>query len=122
MNALRFAYRQGKTARTELCSLKYVANPRRSRYRLTVVVSKKINKSAVTRNRIRRRLYEAARGQLDESAAYDLVLTVHNDRVGEISKKDIDKIISRLLQISGLRQSKGGGVVDNSAELPKNIR
>lgn len=121
LNSLRFAYKQGKTARTELCSLKYAANPRRERYRLAVVVSKKVSKSAVVRNRIRRRMYEAAREQLNQDMAYDLILTAHSDKLQAISKKDINAIISRLLQISGLIKSGGGGVVDNSAEPIKNI-
>lgn len=122
LHALRFAYKQGKTARTELCSLRYVANPRRQRYRLTVVVSKKVSKSAVVRNRIRRRLYEAAREQLSETAAFDLVLTAHSDKLGLVSKNDINAIISRLLQVSGLLAIKGGGVVDNSADVQKSLQ
>jgi len=106
-NALQFVYRQGETARGPLCSLRYVANPRRTRYRLAVVVSKKQSKSAVVRNRIRRRLYEAGRELIPPDAAYDLVLTVFSDQLATMPKKDINETISRLLQMSGIGKSAG---------------
>ena len=43
--SLRFIYRNGKTVRGPLCSLKYIRNTRRKTYRLSVVVNKKVNKS-----------------------------------------------------------------------------
>lgn len=103
-NALRFVYKQGKTARTQQCALRYAANPQRKTYRLAVVVSKKQSKSAVVRNRIRRRLYEAGREHIPQNAAYDLVLTVYSDEFATMPQKDINKTISRLLQIAGLEK------------------
>ena len=99
-NALRYVYRQGKTARGSLCTLRYVQNPNRRTYRLAVVVSKKQHKSAVVRNRIRRRIYEAGRELIPQAAAYDLVITVMSDQLAIVSKKDINNILSQLLQIS----------------------
>jgi len=101
-NALRFVYKQGRTVRIEGApfTLRYVANPRRQQYRLAVVVSKKQSKSAVVRNRIRRRLYEAGRELLtDRAGALDLVLSVTDERVATMDKKDINKIILSFLQI-----------------------
>jgi ribonuclease P protein component len=60
-NSLRNVYRHGNTARGPLFAVKSLQNPRRKSYRLAVVVSRKVNKSAVARNRIRRRLYEQAK-------------------------------------------------------------
>jgi ribonuclease P protein component len=92
--SLRYVYRNGQTVRGPLCAIKYVANAKRSDYRLAVVVSKKVHKSAVVRNRIRRRLYEAVR---QEGAAikqpYDMVLTVFTDKVATISAEEITKLI-----------------------------
>jgi ribonuclease P protein component len=112
-NALNYTYRQGKTARTAHCSLRYVANGRRQTYRAAIVVSKKLSKSAVVRNRIRRRLYEQVRGLVPVSARYDLVLTAFSEQLATMPEKDINKTISGLLQTAGLDER---GTVDNSAD------
>ncbi len=59
--SLNFVYKNGKTERGPLFAVKSILNPKRSEYRMAVVVSRKVNKSAVARNRIRRRLYEIVR-------------------------------------------------------------
>ena len=60
---VRFVYRKGKTVRTSKMSLTSVENSR-GFTRVAVVVSKKVLKTAVGRNRIRRRVYEAIRLEL----------------------------------------------------------
>lgn len=45
-------------------TVKYITNPRRKHSRFAVVISKKVLKSAVRRNRVRRRVYEVIRGEL----------------------------------------------------------
>lgn len=97
--SLRFVYRNGQTVRGPLCALKYAANDRRKDYRLAIVVSKKVHKSAVVRNRIRRRLYEAFR--LESPAfkqPYDLVMTVFNEQVATISSDEIQKLVHAQLK------------------------
>lgn len=97
--SLRYVYRHGQTVRGPLCALKYAPNNRRSEYRLAIVVSKKVHKSAVVRNRIRRRLYEAFR--LESSAfkaPHDLVLTVFNEQVATISAEDVRKMVHAQLK------------------------
>jgi len=81
-NSLRHVYRQGSVSRGPLFAVKAAENPRRKDYRLAVVVSRKVNKSAVARNRIRRRLYALSRelGK-DIAAPYDIVITVFHDSV-----------------------------------------
>ncbi|MBR2659660.1 ribonuclease P protein component [Candidatus Saccharibacteria bacterium] len=64
---VRYTYAHGKTIRTPKFSLVYNDNSRGFQ-RFAVVVSKKVEKSAVGRNRIRRRIYEAIRAELP---AYD---------------------------------------------------
>jgi ribonuclease P protein component len=82
-----------------LCALKYAANDRRKDYRLAVVVSKKVHKSAVVRNRIRRRLYEAFRLEAPNfKQAYDLVLTVFSDQVATISSEELQKLVHAQLK------------------------
>lgn len=97
--SLRYVYQHGKTVRGPMISLKYAPNPRRSSYRLAVVVSKKVNKSAVTRNRIRRRLYEAVRRHESEfKVPYDMVLTVFSEQMAAIPHSDLQKSVTGLLK------------------------
>jgi ribonuclease P protein component len=97
--SLRFVYQNGKTVRGPLSSLKFVSNPRRSDYRLAVVVSKKVSKSAVTRNRIRRRLYEAFRQRETKlNGSYDMVFTVFHEQMAEVPAEDLQKIVDDQLK------------------------
>ena len=98
-NALRMVYRQGRVVRVPMATVRLVPNQRRQRYRLAVVVSKKISKSAVVRNRIRRRLFEAGREVLPPKTPYDIVVTVGDEQIIKQSQKDIKNIFLRILQI-----------------------
>jgi ribonuclease P protein component len=71
-------------------------------YRVSVVVSKKIAKSAPDRNRIRRRVYEAIRLQIDEyKIKQDIVVTVFNDKFLSASHDELTKAIkSQLAEIA----------------------
>lgn len=74
-NSLRYVYGKGKAVRSQLFTIKYVPNSHRTRPRFSVVVSKKVIKSAVGRNRIRRRLYEYVRLNMDRmTAVHDVVI------------------------------------------------
>lgn len=80
-------------------SLRCAPNPHRKNYRVAVVTSKKVNKSAVIRNRIRRRVYEAVR--LQEQAikdGYDLVFSVYSDEVATMDKNELDGLVQALLK------------------------
>ncbi len=99
LNSLRFVFKRGRTVRGAHTSLKYEPNPRREDYRLSVVVSKKVHKSAVVRNRIRRRLYEQVR--LRQSLIrepYDLVLSVYSDQVADMPAQQLSAEIDELLK------------------------
>lgn len=97
--SLRYVYRHGQTVRGPLCSIKYVANTKRKKYRLAVVVSRKVHKSAVVRNRIRRRLYEAVR-QLDDriKEPYDMVMTVFHENLATIPAEELDRMVKAQLK------------------------
>lgn len=98
-NSLRYVYTNGKTVRGPLCSIKYIENNRREVYRLAVVVSKKVSKSAVVRNRIRRRLYEAFRGEASAiKQPYDLVVTVFSDQITAITSEEVTKMVHAQLK------------------------
>lgn len=103
LHSLDFVYRQGKTARTTDMSLRFIRNSRRKDYRVAVVVSKKVHKSAVVRNRIRRRVYEAIRlAEPPITEPYDLVFTIHQATVAEIPASELKQRVEQLLSASQL--------------------
>lgn len=78
---------------------------RRSDYRLAVVVSRKVHKSAVKRNRIRRRLYETVRVLRKESGINwqnDIVITVFDESVADMPHGELQQNLVKLLQKSGV--------------------
>ena len=77
---VKYTYKKGKTIRTPKLSLVYTKNER-NRQRFGVVVSKKVLKTAVGRNRIRRRVYEAIRLELPN-------YKVKNDCIFVVFSKD----------------------------------
>lgn len=99
-NSLNFVYKNGKTARTEFMSLRYVP-ARNADYRLAVVVSKKVSKSAVVRNRIRRRIYEAMR-LLGYGWKYDMVISVFDDSLADIPFNELDASLKQMLKKAGI--------------------
>ena len=102
LNSLNFVYRHGQTVRGPQLTLKYAVNDRRDAYRVAVVVSRKVEKSAVVRNRIRRRIYEAVRSQ--EAAIrqpYDLVFTVFGAQLAELDAGQLSRLVLGELQKSG---------------------
>jgi ribonuclease P protein component len=93
-NSLRYVYTHGQVVRGPMLSLKYCLNPKRSTYRLAVVVSKKVVKSAVGRNRLRRRIYEQVRLLKQEIAEpYDLVITVYNDQLADLPTPELTTMV-----------------------------
>lgn len=96
--SLKSTYRRGQTVRGPLISLKYGRRSASKPYRVAVVVSRKVNKSAVVRNRIRRRIYEAVRRQAaDIQPGTDLIFTVFSDQAAEIDAAQLQSAIGKLL-------------------------
>lgn len=93
--SLNYVYKNGQTVRGTLCSLKYAKNTRRKNFRVAVVVSKKVHKSAVTRNRIRRRIYEIIRAHQDHiGEPYDMVFSVFSDQVVTLPDAELNALIT----------------------------
>lgn len=104
--SLKYVYAHGQTIRGPLFSVKSVVNQRRKAYRLAVVVSRKVNKSAVVRNRIRRRIYETVRlCEPDIIKPFDIVITVFHDTVIDLGSSDLQKQVRRQLADSGILAS-----------------
>ena len=85
----------GKVFRTKDLSFRY-GQKNRHDYRLAVVVSKKISKKAVVRNRIRRRVFEVFRKhKLLDGRPIDVVVYVQNDSVAEIPNNQLETQIKK---------------------------
>lgn len=90
LNSLRTVYNRGQTVRGSLTATKFMINPRRRSYRAAVVVSRKVHKSAVVRNRIRRRIYEIIRAlEPDISEPYDIVITVFSEQIATMPDEEL---------------------------------
>ncbi len=90
--SLKFVYQNGQVVRGPVFSIKYVVNPRRETYRAAVVVSRKVNKSAVVRNRLRRRLYECLRQNEPRiTQPVDIVITVFSDSLDELEPAKLER-------------------------------
>jgi ribonuclease P protein component len=98
-NSLNFVYRNGQTVRGPLFAIKFVANPKRKSYRAAVVVSRKVHKSAVARNRMRRRLYSALQEfEPRILQPYDIVITVFQDALLEEPHKSLMHQLKKQLE------------------------
>lgn len=101
--SLRHVYRQGRVARGALFTVKTVPNDKRKSYRVAVVVSRKVNKSAVVRNRIRRRLYELCRELAPAiSQPFDIVITVFHDTVADTPPAELRGQLKKQFQEAGI--------------------
>ena len=101
--SLRFVYMRGKTVRNNQLSLKYVLNNRRDTWRLAIVVSRKVHKSAVVRNRIRRRLYEIVRLNQDRiKEPFDIALIIFSPIIAELEQDKLEKQIIELFEQAGI--------------------
>ncbi|HLA49521.1 MAG TPA: ribonuclease P protein component [Candidatus Saccharimonadales bacterium] len=102
-SSLKYVYKNGTIVRGPLFAVKAIENPKRGSYRLAVVVSRKVNKSAVARNRIRRRLYEAVRQlEADILRPYDIVLTVFHSSVLEEPAQSLAAQVKKQLSEAGV--------------------
>ena len=98
-NSLRYVYKNGHAERTRLVTLKYTKNPHRKHSRVAVVISKKVLKGAVGRNRVRRRLYEAVRQRLSNiTEPTDIVFLVFSSEVATMSSGDVEALVDQLFE------------------------
>ena len=94
---VRYTYQHGKTIRDSKISLVFASNARK-RQRYAVVVSKKVLKSAVGRNRIRRRVYEAIRAELPNiKQPVDCIFIIYTKEIAVIDFKELRSLIHNLL-------------------------
>ena len=94
---VRFTYQKGKTIRTPKLSLVFNENSR-NHQRFAVVISKKVIKSAVGRNRVRRRVYEAIRMNLPYfKDAKDCIFVSYSKEIKDIDFETLIRMVRDLL-------------------------
>ena len=102
---VRHTYQNGKTIRRPQISLVYTKNER-GFLRFGVVVSKKVLKSAVGRNRIRRRVYEAIRLNLPKNAKMDYLFIVYSKDIKDMPFPDLEEQVRSLIKESMVQSTK----------------
>lgn len=97
-NSLNYVYRRGKTERSASLTFKFIPNRQRLKSRAAVVVSKKISKSAVKRNRIRRRIYGILNQQIKNFRyPIDLVIIVNNVEIDNLTHQELENKLQNFL-------------------------
>lgn len=102
-NSLRYVYTNGKAVRSQPLTIKWVHNAHRSQPRISVVVSKKVLKSAIGRNRIRRRIYEYVRTHITQlNDTYDIVVITTSPDLKDMPYNDLSGQLDTLMHKAGL--------------------
>jgi len=80
--------------------IRFINNPMRAHSRVVVVVAKKVMKSAVGRNRIRRRVYEVIRHELTHLPPHiDIAVSVFSADVALMPAQELERELSGLLEL-----------------------
>ncbi len=94
---VRYTYQNGKTIRGSKISLVFAENARKKQ-RFAVVVSKKVLKSAVGRNRIRRRVYEAIRLERNRiTAPTDCIFVIYSKEIAVMPFMELRQLVRDLI-------------------------
>jgi len=102
-SSLRYVYKNGQVIRSRVATLKSSPNSQRKDSRIAVVVSKKVHKSSVGRNRIRRRVYEYIRQQMPRfSQNFDVVIIVLSSELLTMPSNELATQIEDLFERSKL--------------------
>ena len=95
---VKYTYQKGKTIRTPKFSLVFAPN-QRGKQRFAVVISKKVIKSAVGRNRVRRRIYEVIRLNLVEiPESNDYIFIVFSKDLKTMDFTEIERLVLKLAE------------------------
>jgi len=97
-NSLRFLYQKGRAVYAPKTKLLWLpAKP--DTYRVAIVVSKKVHKSAVVRNRIRRRIYEQVRLYAKaQQINADMIIIVQDDHLATAGSEIVSAEVGQLLK------------------------
>ena len=106
---MRYVYQHGKTVREQRMSLVFMPNSK-GFTRVAVVVSKKVEKTAVGRNRIRRRVYEALRKNWELiPEKTDYIFVVFSKELMKMPFDKIEETLGKLVEESKVCYNKKNG-------------
>jgi ribonuclease P protein component len=119
--SLSGVYRRGSTVRNQQLAIRYLHNPRRDDYRVAIIVSRKVHKSAVKRNRVRRRISEIIRQQAQINGPYDIIISVFSEQIVDTPPTELATMILKLLRKGHIsngnpRAANQHGIVDSREE------
>lgn len=101
--SLRYVSKNASAVRSKWFAVKAVPNRFRPHTRLAVVVSRKVHKRAVVRNRIRRRIYEILRGELPRiTEVHDIVVIVTSAEVWAAPGDELRSTLLGQLESTGV--------------------
>lgn len=104
LGSVRPALRHGRRIRGSKMAAS-VLQTKNAAPRFSILVSKKVSKKAVVRNRIRRRVFEALReNNLGEMPPHDVVISVFDSHVAEMPWVDVQAEVQSLLKKANLVQ------------------
>ena len=96
-SSLNYVYRNGRAVHSHWFIIKLVKNPHRKDSRFAVVISKKVLKGAVKRNRVRRQVYEYVQNLIPKlNGVYDVTIIVSS---GELFTAPHNDIYNQLDQV-----------------------
>lgn len=105
--SLKYVLANGTIVRGKVLSIKFVDNTRRHYSRVAIIVSKKVLKHAVDRNRARRRLYEIMRQRLLQfNRVIDVAVMIYQPRVLDMSYDELCLEVDKCLNKLGLIDSQ----------------
>lgn len=88
-------------------TIKYSFHPKRTNPRISIVISKKVIKGAVGRNRVRRRLYEVMRHEIPHlKTNADIVVIVFSGDVLAMPAPELVQNVRQLLHDAQVYQGK----------------
>ena len=105
--SLNYTFGHGQQVRGRDISIKFVDNHRRRYSRVAIIVSKKVLKHAVDRNRVRRRLYEIMRQRINQfDRVVDVVVVAYQPRVMDMPYAELVSEVDRCLAKLGIISSQ----------------
>lgn len=104
--SLKYLHSKARIVRGKGVSIKYTPNTKNTHYRAAVVVSKKVHKSALVRNRIRRRTYEVIRLHTNPAVAYDFAVMVYDVSLATMEARQLEQRIVGLLTTAKLANQR----------------
>ena len=102
-NHVARVHKKGRSVRSGSLALKYVLGNSKD-IKVAVIVSKKVAKSAVTRNRIRRRVFELVRNHFERlPEGFEGIVSVYGVEAAKMPSDELKAHILELFDRAGLK-------------------